>query len=541
MDCTACPGTRPARAGRRTGPAFGLAAALALLLGACGGAPQPERPTLAVLVVVDQLWADLLVRYDSLFTGGFRRLRDESRQFVNATHDHAGTYTAPGHATLSTGVYPARHGIVSNSWAERVNGEWTSVENVHDPDVEIVGAPGVAGASPHRLVRDGFADWLLAADSASIVVSVSGKDRGAILPAAHTRGYVYWFEPEVGRFVTSTYYRTEDPDWVTAFNRDVLPTHARDSVWESTIPAAVLAFAQPDTSAHEGDGIHTYFPHRFADVRNDSDPSSFWRWFGATPMLDAATLGFAKAAVEALGLGRDGSPDFLSVSLSQTDRVGHQYGPLSREQLDNLLRLDRELGDFFTFLDETVGAGRWVLALSADHGVHVAPEVAQALGRPGLRATQREREALERAVATAQANAKGADDAAVARSIAEAVEQLPFVEDAWTHAELDAGTPPADSFMALYRNSRHPGREAGALGRLGVEVRFVPGFISYPRGATHGSPYYDDRHVPLLFMGPGIPPGIDSTRAATVDLAPTLARLLGIPAPGDLDGKALTW
>src|SRR5690554_1103935 len=257
-------------------------AAGALLLAACGGAPQPERPALAVLLVVDQLRADLLDRYDSLFTGGFRRLRDESRIFVNGTHDHATTSTAPGHATISTGVVPARHGIVGNSWYEMVDGEWRRVENVHDPDSELVGAPGIPAASPHRLLRGGFADWLVAADSASIVVSVSGKDRGAILPAAHSPGYVYWFQPAAGRFVTSTHYRTEDPDWVVSFNQNILPTHARDSVWESTIPEAALALSQPDTAAHEADGVRTFFPHRFADVRNQAAPNAYWRWFEGT-------------------------------------------------------------------------------------------------------------------------------------------------------------------------------------------------------------------------------------------------------------------
>ena len=516
-------------------------AAGASLLAACGGAPQPQQPALAVLIVVDQLRADLLDRYDALFTGGLRRLRDEGRIFVNGTHDHANTLTAPGHATISTGVTPARHGIVGNAWYERVDGEWTRVENVHDPNVELVGAPGIAAASPHRLLRPGLADWVRAADSASIVVSVSGKDRGAILPGAHARGYVYWFQPAAGRFVTSTHYRTEDPEWVTRFNEDVLPTFMRDSVWESTIPESALHLTQPDTAAHEGDGVHTYFPHRFEDVRDDADPQSFWRWFETTPMLDAATLALAETAVQALGLGRDGSPDLLTISLSQTDRIGHAYGPLSREQLDNLLRLDRALGEFFAFLDETVGAGRWVLALSADHGVHEAPEVAERLGLPGLRATARERDALNRAVAEAQERAKGSDDATVAAYIAEAVKQLPFVVNAWTHAELDAETAPADSFVELFRKARHPGREPGVLSRQGVEVMFVEGYISYPRGATHGSPYYKDRHVPIIFMGAGVTPGIDSTRAATVDIAPTLARLIGVPAPDDLDGKALTW
>src|SRR5690606_32704162 len=224
-----------------------------------------------------------------------------------------------------------------------------------------------------------------------------------------------------------------------------------------------------------------------------------------------------------------------------TDRVGHTYRPLSREQLDNLLRLDRDLGAVSSILDEADGAGRWVLARSADHGVFEAPGGAQAPGLRGPRAPAPERDALELAGAAALERAKGADEPGVASFIGEAVEQLPFVGDARTNEELDAETAPADSFVELFRKARHPGREPGPLGRQGVEVRFVEGFVTYPRGATHGSPYYKDRLVPLRFLGAGVTPGIDSTRAATVDIVPTLARLIRIPVPDDLDGKALTW
>ena len=209
----------------------------------CATAPTPDqapaganqvtgdRPALMMLVVVDQLRSSLLDRYDNLFTGGFRRLRDEGYSFTNASQAHAATETAVGHATLSTGSYPNHHGIIGNAWYEKVGGNWVVVQNVGDSTVKIVGAPASPGISPVNLMRPGLAEWVSGADSKSIIASVSGKDRGAVQPAAHSKnGYVYWFDPALGKYVTSTYYRDRDPDWITSFNTTTLQTHLADSV-----------------------------------------------------------------------------------------------------------------------------------------------------------------------------------------------------------------------------------------------------------------------------------------------------------------------
>ena len=198
------------------------------------GSPSPasNRPSLMVLVVVDQLRSDLLTRYSDLYSGGFKRLLDSGYSFTNAAHDHAVTVTAAGHATLSTGVYPSRHGVISNLWLEKSGNAWVNVENVADSTVKIVGVQkGRGGASPVHLMRSGLADWILKANPRSKVASISGKDRGAIQPAAHARsGYVYWFDGAFGRFITSSYYRSSDPDWVTRFNAAMIPGHRADSV-----------------------------------------------------------------------------------------------------------------------------------------------------------------------------------------------------------------------------------------------------------------------------------------------------------------------
>jgi predicted AlkP superfamily pyrophosphatase or phosphodiesterase len=502
---------------------------------ASAGASAAATPRLAVMVVVDQLREPYLERYGDLFTGGFRRLLDQGRHYTRATHDHAVTETAVGHATLATGVHPMHHGVVANEWQVRTSKGLVDVSNVGDSTVKIVGYPTLAGVSPHYLMRPGLTDWLVAANPRSQVASVSGKDRGAVLPAAHVRGHVYWFEPRAGRFVTSTYYRDRYPAWADEFTARVLPRLARDSVWASTIPAAALARTSADTVEWESDGARTGFPHRFAD---EGRPGAYWGWFSGTPMLDAATLEYARTMVTSLGLGRDDAPDFLNVSLSQTDRIGHSYGPLSREQLDNLLRLDRELGEFFTFLDRTVGAGRWVVGLSADHGSLVSPETPWPGERAGRRGTRAENAMLR---ATRDTAILFKDDPANPDRTAAAMRRLPFVADAWTHAQLlsaESATP-ADSFAVLARRSLYPGRFAAELSAYGVEFRLEEGWIGYARGTGHGSPYWYDRHVPLLFMGPGFAAGRDTTRASTLDFAPTLARVIGVPVPKNLDGRVL--
>ena len=503
-------------------------------------APTPEtqisqetggRPALVMLIVVDQLRADLLDRYGDLFTGGFKRLRAQGHSYVNAAQDHAATETAVGHTTLGTGVYPSRHGIIANQWYEMAGGRWVLVSNVGDSTVKTVGASARFGASPVRDQRPTFAEWLMAASPSSKVASVSGKDRGAIQPVGHVHNaFVYYFDSPSSRFVTSTYYRNTDPSWVTKFNSRI-GEHAVDTVWDLRVPKAQLSRADRDTVPTEGNGRDTFFPHKFS---NEGTAGGFWQWWETTPQLDVATLDMAKTMVSSLDLGKDAAPDFLNISLSATDKVGHAYGPLSREQLDNLLRLDRELGDFFNYLDRTVGKNRWTVMLSADHGVLDSPEDIIARGEYAHRLTPAESHTLD----SLRAHADSATDkAAAARELVASLKKLPIIADAWTHEDLEKAS--TDSFVVLQQRSMYPGREPDRFSRQGVEYRFIPGILAGARGSSHGQTYWYDRHVPMIFMGPGIPAGKDESRAATVDFAPTFAKILGIPAPKDLDGKVL--
>jgi hypothetical protein len=538
-----------------------LLSALLLSLILLAGCTEPERPgsdaeeasgelsetdgdpgeaTLLVYVVVDQLRADLLDRYDTVFTGGLARLRAEGHRWENATFDHAQTSTSPGHATAITGVHPHRHGLVGNSWIEQgEDGEWESVYALRQLDSPIVGQPEMEGRGPENLDRGGLPDWIREVHPEAHVVSLSGKDRAAIAMAGRTRGEVYWLDGEVGRFLTSTHYRDDYPEWLEAFHAETFPSIWSDTVWHSQVPEWAEGLSRPDPFPYEGDGENTYFPHRAYEEADGRSESELGAWRDRGPYPDKATLALGVVALRELELGRNGRVDYLALALSQVDRVGHDYGPLSREQLDNLIRLDQGLGEFMELLDQEVGKGRWLMALTADHGVIDLPEARDEAGEYGRRISPDELAAMVTRAEEA-AGAAGSESVDRARAAAAAAMEEDWIEDAFAWEDLLAGAP-ADTLQALFVRSWHPERALGPLGHLGVGMRTVEGAYSgrYPQGTGHGSPYHFDRHVPFMLLGPGIPGGSTSNPVSVVDLAPTIADLLGIPTPDDLDGEVV--
>ncbi|MDP2857809.1 MAG: alkaline phosphatase family protein [Bacillota bacterium] len=518
-----------------------LALGLSLAAGACAAQTPTaiqSRPQLVVLIAVDQMRGDLVDRYAGIYTGGFRRFLDHGYRFSVASHAHANTETAAGHATISTGVFPSRSGIVSNNWDERTADTWAPMYALGDSLSPVLGVEGMPGRSPKNLLRSGLADWVLAADPQARAVSLSSKDRAAITLAGHSRAETYWIAPTLARFVTSTYYRSAYPDWVTRFNETRMLEIVADSAWIQSVPESQRGLARPDSAAYEYDGIHTAFPH-LAWLESDSSRPSRNAWaLGAQPRADRAVQLLAQEAVKALDLGQRGRVDYLGLSFSSTDYVGHAFGPYSQEQLENLMHLDRQLGELFAFLDREVGEGRWVAGLTADHGVMTMPEHLVSSGED-LAARRIDPAAVAGGLQAAVTEATGAGGSydQVAERLARLVEQRGLVAKAYTHRELTVGEP-ADSFATFFRNSYYPGRAAGDLSRLGVEVRFgYHHLVSRLTGTAHGSVYWYDRYVPFLLLGAGVHPGSSGEAVYTVDLAPTLAGLAAIPAPGDLDGK----
>jgi len=520
---------------------------IALLLTASGAAAQnTEGPSLVVMVVVDQLRGDLIDHYEDAFSGGLRRMLDQGYRFTSAAHAHARTHTAAGHATLATGVFPSRSGIVGNSWSLLSGDTWRSEYAVEDLESPILGFErerSLPGRSPENLLRTGLADWVRAADDGARTVSISSKDRSAIPLAGKTRSDVYWLLPQLARFVTSSYYTDRYPDWIIRFNQQVMPGIASDAVWQNDTPQGVRSLARDDDAlyekANEGRGGAT-FPHRSADETRDDGFQAHNQWVLRQSRADDAVVALAQAAIDEFDLGRRGSVDYLAVALSATDYVGHDFGPFSQEQLANLVNVDRILGELLDYLDAEVGEGSWVLGLSGDHGVVTMPEYEQARGNADVKRIPTRAATRELIAAYRVEAAEGGSFDELAERLARSLEAAGTVERAYTHLELTQGEP-SDSFAVLFRNSHYPGRAHHTLSRYGVEVRYPEGDLVHPRsaGTTHGTPYWYDRHVPFMLLGAGIENGSSDAAAYTVDMAPTLAALVGVSVPTDLDGRAI--
>lgn len=532
-------GVRRATGARRV--AFLAVVVLATLRCAGNRAPSSaSRPRLIVQVTCDQLRGDLLEKYASALTGGFARVRRQGTVFTRATIEHAPSNSYPGHVTLATGVHPRKHGIVDNDWLD-TSGEPRFVGGVEDPDHPIVGFEKLTGASPKFLKVTGLADWALATDPDARFAAVSTGEYASLLQAGKARGAVFWFSADAAEYVTSTYYGSTYPDWVSRFNADIVPAALAKRFWELSVPERFRALAEPDAQPWENDGVHTAFPHRYADEVSDPAVKPVAEWLLDTPVIDETTLALAAQAVRNLNLGQRDAVDYLSIVLSATDSVGHHYGPSSLEQLDVILALDRALAEFFDFLDGTVGRDRWWVAITADHGASEVPED----GARGIRVTEpMVSDLLQSADRAAKA---GPRDTAVARVI-ETVRAAPFVGAVMRTTDLASDRPSDDSFLRFYRNAYFPGRipiyplvsdRDRPLCAYGLVARLAENAVPYFAPSNHGTPYFYDRHVTMIFMGPGVPVQRSEAEAHTVDVAPTLSALAHIQAPADLDGRAL--
>lgn len=506
--------------------------------------------TLIVLITVDQFRGDLLERYNDVFTGGFRRLLDKGFRYTQATVNHAPTNSYPGHVTIATGANPARHGIIDNDWAEKVGDKLTITGGADDEGEKIVGFPKLQGVSPNKLLVTGLADWILAQDKNAVVACISSNEYGSLLHSGKARANTYWFSPEAGQFVTSTYYRKDYPAWIERFNRDSLPKYLNKKVWENTVPAKFQKLALPDTTAFEFDNVHNTFPHFFekeVSKEEANNPQALADWFYFSPFTDEAALSLTETAVSELKLGQRNSTDYLSITLGSTDSIGHRFGPLSLEQLDNLMRLDRELDELFKLLDRKIGADKYIVAITGDHGASDIPEHQIKKGLKAFRITENDMDALLGEVSRYVSNTKDAPEK-VRASVAGIAEKYNFIGDAMTKDEFEKNEN-KDEFVKLYSNSFYPGRSPiypivsrkfPSLASFGIRIRLAENAVPYFAPSNHGTPYFYDRHVTLIFMGKGIKAGKSNGEAHTVDIAPTLAKLGKIKIPVEIDGRELS-
>lgn len=536
-----------------------LALAGALLAGCGTTAPgvgtAPERPRLVVLLTIDGLPQRQVLAYrDQLAPDGFARFLERGAWFAEAHYGHALTVTAAGHATLLTGAYPHRTGIIGNEWRDIHTG--AVVYNTGDPSARYIGhaTRPLDGTSPRNLRVETLGDVLRRADPRSRVIAISGKDRGAILPAGKT-GVAYMYMSGTGQFASTTHYMAQHPAWVDAFNAARPADRFFKTEWRPLLPEAAYARSLPDNQPWFGPAGGR-LPMMMGSPADTAPGPAFYTQVLQSPFGDQLALEFARAAIAGERLGADEAPDILSVSLSGHDYVNHRFSAESRLSHDHTLHVDRMLQAFFQHLDATVGAANYVALLTADHGFMPAPEVWVASGQPGGRASTstmlgkvnaelEKRFGVPRLVPFTSALALVVDRklvverglsfdavAAAARDAALAAE--PAIAAAYTRAELTAGSRAGAPFFTQMQRGWH--RE------LSGDVQFVlkPGFQMSSNIATHGSPHPYDTHVPLLVWGPRwVRPGRVETRVEIADIAPTLARMLGVPAPAANEGKPL--
>lgn len=510
------------------------------LAGVAVALPAQDRPALVVLVTVDQLRPDYLERWGPQLTGGLKRLLGEGRVYPRGVHDHAITETAPGHAATLSGRFPYSTGIASNS------------EGVNSGDSPLVGAAGTP-ASPSRFQGTTLADWMTAADPRTRVLSVSRKDRGAILPIGRGKHPVFWYAPSRGHFVTSTWYADTLPAWVQAFNAEErVMTRYAGRRWELLLPES--AYPEPDSVPAESGGSGFQFPHELP-----ADTLRATSIIQGYPFMDELTLDFAWRGVRAMDLGGGPQTDLLAVSLSTTDAVGHRFGPDSRELHDNVLRLDRALGVFLDSLVALRGADRVVLALTSDHGVAPSPDVRSAWGdnakarrvfgadfndaiaavAPLVVRSKVDPEAFAFDWLTFEADrakAKGAERALrdIARAFAKEAAKVPGVLRADVIDDLARADTVRDHYARRWLHMFRPG------GNVLVAITLEP-YNYYGRGnvATHGSPHDYDARVPVIFWGAPFARGPSAVEARVVDIGPTLAEVLGVRPLERLDGHVV--
>ena len=533
-----------------------------------------ERPRLILQITVDQFRGDLPMRYvDRLGEGGLRYLLEEGIHYNNAHHAHANTETIVGHATLATGAHPAAHGMIGNIWFDRTTGMTTY--NIEDPDFRLLteGADIDAdteidptqkaatsdGRSPRTILTTTFSDELAAyTGGRAKVFGVSVKDRGAVSMAGHT-GKAFWFSKSTGQFVTSTYYYDDYPRWVVDWNARQLPQSYGGRAWELLHPVETYMFGDRDDQDWEvalGDFGRT-FPHTFTTPENPY----FTTFLTLSPAGDQLTTDFAKTLIDTEGLGDDAVTDYLAVSYSATDYIGHFFGPSSLEAEDNLLQLDRTLANLFAYVDQEVGLEHTLIVLSADHGGPEAPGYLESLGIPAGYVSP---ETWDTEPAIARLKSRfgikgkliegydhpyvyltsdllddlGVDLAALEQAVAAELVAFPAVAYVVPSTSLERGTVPDNLLIRAVRNNYNAARSGN------VYVVFQPGwFINDLDGLSaavvHGSPWRYDTYVPIIFAGHGIKPQTVSRRVHTVDVAITLSTMIGTLPPSGAAGEVL--
>ena len=513
-----------------------------------------QRPKLVVGIVIDQMRWDYLYRYYDRYDakGGFKRLINDGFSCENTFIPYIPTITACGHSSIYSGSVPAISGISGNTWYDKEKGK--TVYCTDDASVTTVGSASASAGkmSPKNLLVTTICDELrLATNFRSKVIGIALKDRGGILPAGHTANAAYWYDSGSGNWITSTYYMNELPTWVTDFNNKKLVDKYYTDGWPLLYPAASYVQSTADEKSYEGKPFGPKFPY---DLKQFIDKKDYGK-ISATPMGNTLTAEFAKEAVTNEQLGADDITDFLAISFSSTDYIGHTFGPNSIEEEDNFLRLDRDLGNLLDFLDAKVGKGKYTVFLSADHGAVQVPEFLKENKIPagrapisaaidGLNNLLKEKYHLEHIIISDENyqvhlnhplldSAKVNDDE-VSTFIIDHLSKMNGVYRVFSLKDVNKVPLPA-RLREMINNGYNPNRNGD------IQIILQPQFIeAYSQvGTTHGlwNPY--DSHIPLLFYGWGIKPGKTNKETYMTDIAPTIAAMLHIQMPSGCVGHPI--
>ena len=536
------------------------AALAALALAGCSVAPPlpvaASKPKLLVFLVVDGLPQRQILAYrDQLAPDGLARFLDRGAWFSDAHYAHSFTVTGAGHAIMLSGANPSRTGIIGNDWLDPLTGQPEYCAG--DTSASYIGhaTNALDGTSPKNLKVETLGDVLRRLDPRSKVIGISGKDRGAILPAGKS-GVAYMYMGASGQFASSTHYMPAHPAWVNAFNAGKPADQYFKKQWTALLPETGYARSLPDQQKWFGPGGGG-LPATFGAAEDDAPGPRFYTGLLRGPFVDQLSLDFARAAIAGEALGQDDAPDILAVSLSGHDYVNHAFSAESRLSHDHLLQLDRMLQAFFRELDAKVGAGNYLATLTADHGFMPAPEVTAALGQDSGRinpsqALGRVNQGLVarfgpgRWVINASGSTLLLDKKLMAAAkldpddVAEAARALLLAEPgfgvAYTRRELLANSRTGAPLFEQMRKSWHP--DVSGEVQFALKANWM--FASSTSVTTHGSPHAYDTNVPILVYGPTwVKPGRVDTRVEVIDMAPTLARLLQVPAPSSSEGRQL--
>ena len=514
-----------------------------------------DKPKLVVGIVVDQMRYDFLYRYSEKYSsGGFKRLMNEGFNCRNNHYDYAPTVTAAGHAAIFTGSIPAINGIIGNEWFNQKTGK--SVYCVEDSSVRTVGSDSKAGLmSPKNLLVSTITDQLKIANNfESKTIGIALKDRGSILPAGHTANAAYWFDSKNGAWITSSFYMNDLPQWVKDFNSMKMPQKYMAEGWKTLLPIEKYTESTADNQAYEaklsGEKTAT-FPHELAAQSG----VNLLEVIRTTPFGNTLTKDFALVAIQNENLGKSPKTDFLTISFSSPDYVGHAFGPNSIEVEDTYLRLDKDIEEILTSLDNSLGKGNYLVFLSADHGVADVPGFWQSQKLPAgvVDAAMSSRE-----VKTALKTAFGEGEFIIAEDNSQLYLNANLMEEkkiSYTQIyeivrktllkrddvadvidlhNLANSTLP-DYQLSYVKNGFNPRRSGDIMVVLNPSW-----FAGRKQGTTHGSLYRYDTHVPLLFYGWKIKSGETTLRTNISDISPTVADLLNILEPNGSVGNVIS-